>query len=96
MYEVPESKRSIKQNQFQFTIPEVGEFSLPKIGYIPIDIAEQADANGGIGIRTMARLLGLDKLTEALGQLDGIQISELTLAWYQASGAVTPGESEAS
>lgn len=96
MYEVPESKRSIDQNQFRFKVPYLeGVYSIPKLGYIPHAVAEEADTLSKLEILGVALALELEDTVAALRTLDGLEMGNLTVAWYQASG-ITPGESEAS
>lgn len=93
-YEVPQSKKSLKQNQFEFKLPgDRKTYSVPLLQYIrPAFIRDYAelDANEFMVKFIDAELPGvLDKLE------DSEQLEALMNAWSAASG-ITPGESEAS
>lgn len=96
MYQIPESKRSLEQNQFQFTTDGVDKFSIPKVQYLSLDFIEKSSMHSnGVQIVDVCAELGLTKAVEALRVLDGEQLQNLAVAWMEASGA-TVGESKAS
>jgi hypothetical protein len=96
MYSVPESKRSLKQNQFEFTTDGKNSFSIPKVQYLSLDFIEKASKHSsGVQIVDICVELGNDAAVAALKVLDGEQLGELAVAWMEASGAST-GESSAS
>ncbi|MFJ4166287.1 hypothetical protein ACIPY5_12085 [Microbacterium sp. NPDC089698] len=93
-YEVPQSKKSLKQNRFEFKLPgDKKLYSVPLLQYIrPAFIRDysELDANEFMVKFIDAELPGvLDKLE------DSEQLEALMNAWSEASG-ITPGESEAS
>lgn len=96
MYQIPESKRSLEQNQFPFTTDGENRFTIPKVPYLSLDFIEKAAAHdSGVQIVDICAELGLVEAVAALKTLDGVQLGELTAAWMEASGA-TLGESSAS
>lgn len=91
-FDVPASKKSIKQNRFEFTLEGVPH-SIPLLKFAPVIAAEHFEAG-----RDVAGLIACcenDDAKAALRSLDGDQLGALTDAWFAASG-VTAGESEAS
>lgn len=93
-YAVPPSKKSLKQNRFEFTLPGSKKIhSVPLLQFIrPAFIRDyaQLDANEFMVKFIDAELPGvLDELDDAE------QLGGLFDAWSQASG-ITLGESEAS
>jgi len=96
MYSVPESKRSLNQNQFEFTTDGSNKFSIPKVQYLSLEFIEKADSRkNGVQIVDICAELEDAAAVTALKKLDGEQLGELTVAWMEASGAST-GESSAS
>lgn len=91
-FDVPKSKKSIKQNRFEFTLD--GEsFSIPLLKFAPVEAAEHFENN-----RNVAGILACcenPKARDAIRSLDGDQFGPLMDAWQEASG-ITAGESEAS
>jgi len=97
MYQVPESKRSLAQNQFEFTTDGKNKFTVPKVQYLSLEFIEKAQAQGhGIEFVNILAEFGNKAAVDAVRKLDGIQLSELAFAWQEASTGVTPGESSAS
>lgn len=98
-FQVPESKRSIKQNQFLFQVPDDGrEYSIPKAQFLPVGVIEKMAGNPEEV--TILDILGMfdtadEAATKAIRTLDATQLQALTQAWQDASG-VTTGESSAS
>lgn len=98
-YEVPASKRSLKQNQFKFKVPGDKTFYfIPKAKYLPVGVIEKLASNAEqvTLIDILAMFKGADeKSLEAIRTLDSEQLIDLTSAWQEDSG-VTTGESSAS
>ncbi len=97
VYTVPESKKSLKQNRFEFSI-DGARFELPKFKFLPIEKIEALDASETSGqFSTMLALFGQPDtaIGKALRTLDIEQFTDLFSAWQKDSG-VTVGESEAS
>lgn len=92
MFEVPQSKKSIKQNQFEFTIGKQ-RYSVPLLKFAPIEAAELLEQ--GKQVAAFLTMLGSDAARDAVRQLDGEQFAALAEAWTAASG-VDAGESPAS
>lgn len=98
-FDVPASKKSIKQNRFEFTIPAADDpdarrnYSIPLLKFAPVAAAEAFEQDQPI----KAILLALDnaKANDDIRALDGDQFGALIEAWQEASG-ITAGESEAS
>lgn len=111
VYEVPRSKASIKQNRFEFKMPDGKKYSVPLLQYIKPSLAQKfdesdlsVDENGNlVGGDTkeafdLIRLLLDTYFPEAdlFAQFeDAEQFGAWMTAWGEASG-VTLGESEAS
>lgn len=93
MFVVPVPLIDAPENRFFFG-PTGKEFSIPKLGYVPLDVMDEFGED--ISIRAVAKVLGSEGSSEAIGKLGGIQIGELTKAWLEESKGVTPGESSAS
>lgn len=99
-YEVPASKKSLKQNRFEFTI-EDEKFDVPLMKFMTGDqvkkMAEAAEAGGMLSIDAQYDMFGPadSKVGRAVRTLDFDQLEALTQAWIEASG-VAPGESPAS
>lgn len=91
-FEVPASKRSIKQNQFEFTL-EGKNFAIPLLKFAPVEAAEAWEQ--GEGVRAVMLAAGNPDAEEAIRGLAGDQFEALVNAWQEASG-VEPGESQAS
>ena len=91
-FSVPESKKSIKQNRFEFTIGDT-TYDIPLLKFLPVAGAEAFEAGRSVeGI-----LSGCDSeaAKDAIRALDGDQFGALMDAWQEASG-VDVGESGAS
>lgn len=91
-YTVPDSKKSIKQNRFEFVVASK-EFSVPLLKFLPVSAAaafERGDPVEGI-------LEGCDTQSAraAILSLDGEQFDAFIHAWSEASG-IELGESSAS
>lgn len=92
MFQVPESKKSIAQNRFEFE-HDGKTYSLPLLKFAPVEAAE-AFENG----RNVAGILACcenEAAQDVVRSLDGDQFGALMDAWSEASG-VEPGESPAS
>jgi hypothetical protein len=91
-FDVPASKKSIKQNRFEFNLEGVTH-SIPLLKFAPVEAAEHFEAG-----RNVAGILACcenDAARDAVRSLDGDQFGPLMDAWQKASG-VTAGESPAS
>lgn len=91
-FEVPASKKSIDQNQFEFSL-DGATYSIPLLKYAPVAAAEAFEQNQSV----KAVVIAIDnpKAADAIRRLDGEQFSALLEAWQEASG-VTTGESQGS
>lgn len=93
-FQVPESKRSIEQDVFPFSIPGVkGEFKVRRLKFMSIgERAKMGDDTDAI-----LNFFGAEgtKQGDAVRSLDGEQFKALSDAW-QADSKITLGESEAS
>lgn len=96
-YAVPESKRSIKQNQFEFTIPGNDKtFYIPKAKYLTIGQVEKLSLKGEeVDLTDILEILGQGEAHDAVRDLDQEQLFALMEAW-QADSGITVGESSAS
>lgn len=93
MFEVPKSKRSIKQNRYQFKL--AGKtFDIAKAQYLPMRAAKLFEEEKIVdGLLQLAE--GNEALEDALLDLDGEQLSALVEDWQRESD-VSLGESETS
>lgn len=98
-YTVPESKRSLHQNQFEFQVPGDDTIHrIPKMKYLPVGTIEKmALAGKNVTISDLIALFDGDNAAaaHAVRQLDTEQLQDLTEAWQKDSG-ITVGESSAS
>ena len=96
-YQVPESKRSIDQNKFEFNVPgDDRTYKVPKVKYLPLGSMEKLQ--GQVADVTLTDILDLfddEDAQAAVRRLDTEQLQALTAAWQQDSG-VDLGESSAS
>lgn len=90
-FQVPASKRSIKQNLFEFTIEDT-TYTVPKMKYLPVRVIAEMETGG---LKAVLAAFGDEKAVEAVGELDSEQLEALTSAWSDESD-ITPGESSAS
>lgn len=96
---VPESKRSIRQNQYEFTLPGQKKiYRIPKAKYLPVGLIEKFE--GSKEDLSVADVLSMfdngDAATlAAIRTLDSEQLQALTKDWQTDSG-MTVGESKAS
>lgn len=92
MYEVPESKRSIKQNRFEFKA-DGKVYSMPQLKFLPMAAAELMEQ----GKEMAAIMLALDDddARGAVRKMDAEQFKGLMGALAEASG-VELGESSGS
>jgi hypothetical protein len=97
MYVVPESKRSLAQNQFEFTAPDGVTYRIPKAKYMKTGDVERLAAMGdqNVKITDLLDLFGEGAAAKAVRELDVEQLQGLMEAWQQDSG-ITVGESSAS
>lgn len=92
MFTVPKSKKSIKQNVFEFC-HDGKKYAIPLLKFAPVRAAEEFENN-----RDVAGILACcqsDEARDAVRSMDGDQFGALMEAWGEASG-VTSGESVAS
>jgi len=96
-FEVPASKRSLKQNQFLFKVPgNRKQFSVVKAKYIPVGLIEKlSGTEKAVSIKDLLELFGGGEASEAVRDLDSEQLNALTVAWQKDSG-ISVGESSAS
>lgn len=98
VFQVPASKRSIKQNQFEFKVPgDKRTYSIPKAKYLPMGVVERMSSAEQVTLTDIIALFGDPESPAAVAvrTLDGEQITALTEAWQKDSG-VQAGESSAS
>lgn len=91
-FEVPASKKSIKQNRFTFKVGDK-TYEIPLLKFAPVAAAEAFEDD-----RNVAGLMLCcenDAAREAVRAMDGDQFGALMEAWQQASG-VEMGESDGS
>ena len=95
-YQVPASKRSIKQNQFEFEI-EGKAYSLPRFDLIPISVLEKIEEAPMNAVSPYLEVFGpkTSPLGKAIRSLDKEQLTGLLTAWQEDAG-ITAGESAAS
>ena len=91
-FSVPASKRSVKQNRFEFTI-DGKKFDIPLMKYLPLSAAEAFENEEPV--RGILAACDGDAARDAVRQLDGEQLDALLTAWQEAS-EVKVGESSAS
>lgn len=96
MYVVPKSKKSLKQNQFEFQLNEQ-TFSLPRVKFLSPSEGLALEKNGAGGVRDLFE----KHAPGAFEQFeDGEQFEALVTAWQKdsedVSGGVSLGESPAS
>ena len=96
-YEVPESKRSLKQNQFLFKVPgNTKQFTVVKAKFLPVGLIETLSGNDkAVSIKDLLELFGGGEASEAVRGLDSEQLNDLMGAWQKDSG-ISVGESSAS
>ena len=97
-FQVPESKRSIAQNRFFFTVPgDDREFDIPKAKYLTTGQVEVLSRKGGeVKITDLLDLFDeSEEAAKAVRTLDAEQLSALMSAW-QSDSEVSVGESSAS
>lgn len=96
-YEVPASKRSIKQNQFIFKVPgDRKSYSIPKAKYLTVGQVEKFSVKGEeMDITDILSILGQGDAHDAVRELDQEQLMALMEAW-QNDSELTVGESSAS
>ena len=95
-FKVPESKRSIAQNRFEFELPDGTEVSVPKAKYLTLgQIETLSQAQGEITIVDILDLFNEPEASVAVRSLDSEQLLALMEAW-QADSGISVGESSAS
>ena len=96
VFQVPESKRSIDQNKFEFTVPgDEKVYRVPKAKYLTLGKMDVLSGKAEeVTIADIIDLFGEDN-AEAIRTLDKDQMEALTNAWQQDSG-IEMGESSAS
>lgn len=91
-FQVPQSKKSIKQNRFEFQIGD-DVFEVPLLKFAPVRAAELLEK--GEQVQALLAMLDDEAARDAVRSLDGEQFGALMDAWSKASG-VDAGESAAS
>lgn len=92
-FQVPPSKRSIKQNIFEFQTEDGGKtFTVPKMKFLPVRVIAEME-NGGL--KAVLAAFGDEDAVKAVGELDSEQLEALTTAWSEESD-ISVGESSAS
>lgn len=91
-FAVPQSKKSIKQNRFEFEVEDV-TYDVPLLKFSPVAAMEAFE--NGKNITGFLLTADSDKARDALRSLDSDQLEALSDAWSAASD-VTPGESAGS
>lgn len=95
-FKVPESKRSIAQNRFEFELPDGTEVSIPKAKYMTVGQVEKMSMlQGELKITDILELFGDMGAADAVRSLDIEQMTALMEAW-QADSGISLGESKAS
>jgi len=96
VYEVPVSKRSAKQNVFEFKVGQKS-YTVPKFAYLSVGVLESFQEAGDEELTPFLDAFGTKDtpVGKAVRTLDQEQLKALILAWQSDSG-VTVGESEAS
>ena len=96
VYEVPVSKRSAKQNVFEFKVGQKS-YTVPKFAYLSVGVLESLSAAGDDAMGPFLDAFGTKDtpIGKAVRSLDQEQLIGLIKAW-QADSDVTVGESEAS
>lgn len=96
VYEVPVSKRSAKQNVFEFKVGTKA-FTVPKFAFLPVGVLEALSAAGDDAMGPFLDAFGTKDTAvgKAVRTLDQEQLIGLIKAW-QADSDVSVGESEAS
>lgn len=97
VYEVPESKRSIDQDKFEFKVPgDKRTYKVPKTKYLPLRAMEKLSGTAeDVSLSDILDLFGDQQAQDAVRTLDAEQLKALTEAWQSDSG-VQVGESSAS
>jgi hypothetical protein len=96
MYVVPKSKKSLKQNKFEFELAGQ-QFTLPRVKFLSPSEGLALEKSGAAGVRDL-----FEKYAPGAFELfeDGEQFEALTEAWQEDSkdtaGGVSLGESQAS
>lgn len=101
VFAVPASKRSLKQNRYEFTIPgDKKKYSIPLAKYLPSGAVERmGELADQVSIFDILSFFDDSEVTEgtaaAVRKLDNEQIMALMADWQKESG-ITVGESSAS
>ncbi|WNO28729.1 tail assembly chaperone [Microbacterium phage FlameThrower] len=92
-FKVPESKRSIRQNQFEFQVPgDRKTYRIPKAKYLSIGQVEALASKGDeVQITDILEILGQGEAREAVRTLDQEQLMALMEAWQDDSGITVGG-----
>lgn len=97
-FEVPASKRSIRQNQFEFKVPgDRKTYHIPKAKYLTVGQVEKLAGKGSaeLAITDLLDIVGEGEARAAVETLDTEQLMALMTAW-QADSQLEVGESSAS
>ena len=82
-FQVPESKKSIKQNRFEFEV-DGKTYDIPHLKFAPVAAIEKFEQE-----QNMAGLLltaDTDAAREVIRSFDGSQLEPFIEAWQEASG----------
>ncbi|WNT44408.1 tail assembly chaperone [Microbacterium phage Nicky22] len=92
-YEVPASKRSIRQNQFEFKVPgDRKVYRIPKAKYLTMGQIEALQAKKDEVLLTdILEMLGQGEARDAVRSLDQEQLMDLMEAWQSDSGISVGG-----
>jgi len=86
-FKVPESKRSSKQNQFEFELPDGHTYYIPKAKYMKTGDVERLSAIGAqVKITDLLEIFGEGEAAKAVRELDVEQLQALMTAWQEDSG----------
>jgi hypothetical protein len=100
VFAVPASKRSLKQNRYEFTVPgDKKKYSIPLVKFLPAGALESVSEQEDVSIFDILTFFDEAEVTEgtaaAVRTLDQEQINALMADWQKESG-VSVGESSAS
>lgn len=97
VFQVPESKRSLNQNQFEFQLPgDDTVYRIPKAKYLTSGEVEKLSNSTRVTFSDILTLFGKDEAAAtAIRELDTDQLEALMNAYTEASG-MSLGESSAS
>jgi hypothetical protein len=92
-FSVPQSKKSLKQNRFEFAGVDGEKHELPLLKFVSAGSAEAMEM--GQNVHGLMLAADTDRTRDMLRSLDGDQLEALMEAWGKASG-ISMGESQGS